>query len=242
MEHVLDPGRATSKLDGESSKPDRKDVGGFIPQGNDSTPSSPVSDANKRGSRRLIAMYRHIREDCVIVGEYLCDPFLGKRLTKKRLPPPPLKLDTPSSRSSSPEKGNASQVKFSGDGLHSTNDNLTSHERREYAAISLRKTLDALISFIDARCVLIRIHADLYCSPAEVGVGSSSPNKNNQHSLESRGRKWMALADQCQITDTVSAWAKEEDCMLKGAVSIIEQELRALERILICIQYLLECE
>eukprot|EP00985_Skeletonema_marinoi_P014439 scaffold7319_cov73-Skeletonema_marinoi.AAC.1 len=37
--------------------------------------------------------------------------------------------------------------------------------QRQIAARSLRNTLNALIAFIDARCVLVKIHADLCCWP-----------------------------------------------------------------------------
>eukprot|EP01082_Thalassiosira_pseudonana_P003540 g3605.t1 g3605 contig12:2408768-2410531(+) len=73
-------------------------------------------DPTKRGSRRLISMYRQIREELIIVSEYLVDPVLGARSNgnedgprglsrqyppPRKLPPPPLHIDQPTSITSS---------------------------------------------------------------------------------------------------------------------------------------------
>ena len=43
-------------------------------------PHTAPLDTSKLGSRRLIATFRQIREDLIIVGEYLCDSVLGARV------------------------------------------------------------------------------------------------------------------------------------------------------------------
>mmetsp|Transcript_34965 Transcript_34965/g.73761 ORF Transcript_34965/g.73761 Transcript_34965/m.73761 type:complete len:1197 (+) Transcript_34965:51-3641(+) len=252
-------------------------------------PPTPTPDANKRGSRRLTAMYRQIREDLIIVGEYLCDPVLGAHVVgggsnatassstgdaskqqngkrDSRLPPPPLDLDA--SSSSSPRPQSSPAKKSSGDESQTNNGKCTPYEQREIAAISLRSTLDALISFIDARCVLIRIHAELCCAPLpppipslglsggdrSMGGGKGKGNNNNNSNKSQKnnsfsgiggrnnsGSKWMAFADQCRtVMDPVSAWAKEEEQCWR-AVSNVEKELKAMELALTSIHYLYDC-
>ena len=131
------------------------------------------------------------------------------------------------------------------------------NERRELAAISFRETLDALIGFIDARCVLIRIHAVLcfqqkslsHCisTTGEVGEDGSPMIMNNQISDagRERRRKWSALAEQCQnaLHPLSTLVTKDDDrCIPKLAVSNIEHEVKCLELVLTSIDRLLECE
>jgi hypothetical protein len=228
MEHVLDPTRCSTSTAtggrGESSC-DRKKT--LVPGAKDSSfafPPPPLSpaDTSKRGSRRLITIYRQIRDELVIVGEYLVDPFIGAR--------------------------------FAGGGDTATPPSVSSEcntavGQRELAAASLRTTLDALISFIEARVVLIRIHAELCFFQAP-----SSPHLLNDEGCinglcgQSTTRdtsKWTALAQQCHtLYDPVSAFAAnaEEVCAPQRAVSNIRKELKCLELMLICIGYMVANE
>ncbi|KAL7545094.1 hypothetical protein ACHAWF_008532, partial [Thalassiosira exigua] len=299
MEHVLDPNKsASAKVDvgdgrreGGSSSSSSVQFGegtggggggGFLP-GPVAPPPPTPHEADRRGSRRLIAMYRQIREDCIIVGEYLCDPVLGARIGSAtgpggsprkgvvlppRLPPPPppLNLDAASSRSSSPEKAGSHYLPTVDD-LH----RCSPHERREMAAISLRDALDALIAFIDGRCVLVRIHAEL-CRPSSLSqpppppssIGALSPslassagalspplasstgvggNSNSSPQTALRSNKWTALAEQCRcVSVPVTAWAKEEGCATRISVANIQNELKALELMMMAMHYLFECD
>lgn len=115
--------------------------------------------SSKRGSKRLVAIYQQVRLDLVIVGEYLCDPVLGSHAVgssppKDAFPLLPYQDD---------ESAYQLKPKISKDvddgGTKGTED---ANERRT-AALSLRDTLGNLISFIDARCSLIDIHAEM-CS------------------------------------------------------------------------------
>lgn len=204
--------------------------------------------------------YHHI-PSLVIVGEYLCDPVLGARVSGERggtsngltppsLPLPPLVLDSGPSSTQSQSKSDK-RKKSSGDVSHDLNDisNQTPHQKREFAAISLRNTLDALICFIDARCVMTRIHADLcwsmpqnHISNTETEDSCFSSQQNNQSISGARGRKWDKLAEQCQsVLDPVSCWAKEDDHMSRLAVLNVEKELKALQLALSSAHYLFEC-
>jgi len=278
MEHVLDPRKSLSggaddfqRQPGGGAVDDEVDCdreGGtkssFVQGGDEDDkglshhPLTSPTDANKRGSRRLISMYRQVREDLVVVGEYLCDPVLGARAgtgdkRSQRLPPPPLNFE------SSPEKKrHIGRAKSGGNEARAPNDDCdgrrtTAHEKREFAAISLRNTLDALISFIDARCVLIRIHAELCCQssqpfllpPVEAsdGGGARVSQKNGRFSDKGHGGgKWVALSDQCRsVMKPVSAWAGEGGCTAKRAAADVERELKALDLLLISINHLFEC-
>ncbi|KAL3770207.1 hypothetical protein ACHAWU_009147 [Discostella pseudostelligera] len=239
------------------------------------------NDSSKLGSRRLIAIYRQIREDLIIVGEYLCDPVLGARVgdstssntnnavsstlsTVAKLPLPPLvsgriisPTDATRSKSLTLAPLSSSPSELQGDISKARSADMNYNERRELAAISFRETLDALIGFIDARCVLIRIHAVLcfqqkslsHCisTTGEVGEDGSPMIMNNQISDagRERRRKWSALAEQCQnaLHPLSTLVTKDDDrCIPKLAVSNIEHEVKCLELVLTSIDRLLECE
>ena len=139
-----------------------------------------------------------------MIGEYLIDPVIGGTHGNS------------SSQSSSPNK-NVS---------HSPTKH-TAHEQRQSAALSLRNTLDALTNFIDARCVLITIHAQLCCqSTTSCGYGRI---------------KWNSLTEQCRLARVpITLWAKEA-CISKSTIVNIERELKSLELVLTSIESLLEC-
>jgi hypothetical protein len=146
--------------------------------------SAGTGDAasKQRGSRRLISIYQQIRGDLVIVGEYLCDPVLGSLssnqtkpasgLQQQKIPPLPYGDD-----------GSTSYLKPN---VSTRIKEVTSIEtdKRRMAAISLRDTLSNLISFIDTRCTLISIHAEI-CS----GCSSAS---------------WDGLSKQCESISSCS--------------------------------------
>jgi hypothetical protein len=162
------------------------------------------ADSSKRGSRRLIAIYRQIREELVIVGEYLVDPVIGAR-------------------------GAGGGTIYS--------------PAVSSAATSLRTTLNALISFIDARVVLIRIHGELcfFQVPPSLHI-----LKDEGHGLCGQScKKWIALAQQCQTSkEQVSAFVASEEkvCVPQRAVSNTVKELKCLELVLTSIGNLLACE
>jgi len=156
--------------------------------------ASPT-DANKRGSHRLISSYRQIQKDLHIVGEYLVDPVIGAQRSSDEI-------------TSSPNK-NTSPVK--------------------QAAVELRNKLDALICFIDARCALIQIHAELCCplgSNISIKVGSN---------------KWKTLAEQCHLAMIPIKAKEEEESCTKTVMLNTDKELRALELFLASIDSLLQC-
>ena len=166
-----------------------------------STVSSSPTDADKRGSRRLISSYRRIKEVLHIVGEYLVDPVLGAQRSGGGI------SSAASSPTSSPNK-NTSPIK--------------------QAAVELRNKLDALICFVDARCTLIQVHAELCCplgSNISIKVGSN---------------KWMALAEQCHLA-MIPIKAKEEESCTSSIMLNTYKELRALELFLASIDSLLQC-
>ena len=107
-----------------------------------------------------------------MIGEYLIDPVIGGTHGNS------------SSQSSSPNKNIS----------HSPTKH-TAHELRQSAALSLRNTLDALTNFIDARCVLITIHAQLCCqSTTSCGYGRIKLN---------------SLTEQCRLARVaITLWAK----------------------------------
>jgi len=155
------------------------------------------SDASKRGSYRLISSYRRIQKDLHIVGEYLVDPVIGAQRSSGEI--------SASSPTSSPNK-NTSPIK--------------------QAAVELRNKLDAIICFIDARCTLIQVHAELCCplgSNISIKVGSN---------------KWKALAEQCHLAMIP---IKEEELCTKDIMLNTDKELRALELFLASIDSLLQC-
>ena len=112
---------------------------------------------SSRGSKRLVALYQQIREDLIIVGEYLCDPVLGSRAVENKpsqdlLPPLPYQ-----------EEDLVTQLKPKLSKIidESNSRNIDCADVRRMAALSLRDKLGNLISFIEARCILINVHADM---------------------------------------------------------------------------------
>ena len=191
------------------------------------------------------------------MGEYLCDPVLGshaggaERLPMERsspAPSPPLTLNssprqTKPSRLSPRHRHRGSDRGKSGeDDDPGAANNIAARERRERAATSLRRTLDALISFANARCVLVSVHAEL-CSSLPPLLASGGRDPGDGHYIQGkkvRRRKWLILAEQCRNgRGPISAWAKEEDCWC--AISDIENEMKAMELALTSIHYLHEC-
>ena len=227
MEHVLDPSRCFSSWGGrkDSSSNDLKGVDKSEKrivirraEGSLSAIPPPISpaDSSKRGSRRLITIYRQIREELVIVGEYLVDPVIGAR--------------------------------GAGGGTTSlpvvSSECNTALEQRDFAAASVRTTLNALISFIDARVVLIRIHGELCFF--QVPPSLHLLKDEGSHGLCGQScKKWIALAQQCQTSnEQVSALVVNEEnvCVTQRAVSNIMKELKCLELVLTSIGNLLACE
>eukprot|EP00986_Skeletonema_menzelii_P013784 scaffold8400_cov135-Skeletonema_menzelii.AAC.2 len=229
--------------------------------------NSNNNNNNKRGSRRLIAMYRQVREDFIIVGEYLCDPVLGSHTSivgggggasvtsnndamMEFTPQSTFELSPGSSpqryaRSKSqpvtPENKRTTDpppVQLSP--LRNLNQEASSsssdESQRQIAARSLRDTLNALIAFIDARCVLVKIHADLCCW-SNVPLSSSTAEGGRG------GNKWAMLAEQCRsILLKISFWTFNKDSMVQLALSKLETETKALELALLSVYHLMECE
>jgi hypothetical protein len=206
MEHMLDPSLSPTEMN--ISSKDFKGVKvplGRVGGGTKSIPPPPPLlfstttsvDTSKRGSRRLIAIYRQVRDELVVVGEYLCDPVL------------PL----------------ASSV---------TRDDATislavSNECNP--ALELRSILDSLISFIDSRVILIRIHAEI-CNvktPSSVNVVKDR---------DSQVTKLKTLAEQCRSAITNDKLV----CVTQRVVSNVMKELKCMELVLTSIGNLLECE
>jgi hypothetical protein len=235
-----------------------------------SEPSPPTEQpsSHKRGSRRLIAMYRQVRDDLIIVGEYLCDPVLGSshanignapsiisnnisNVTSSEFTPQSTFEFTPQSspqkkyreygrsqsQPSTPDKNNDA-VQFGADSSPSRRNTALNHDDeteigRQIAAKSLRNTLDALIAYVDARCVLVKIHADLCCWYA---VAASSP-------VGASGNKWAALAEQCSLMMAkLSFWTAGSGTMVQAALLKLEIELKTLQLALLSVYHLMECE
>ena len=230
MEHVLDPSRCFSSTGAgareDSSSNDLKGVDESEKRIGIRTverslfaippPFISPADSSKRGSRRLITIYRQIREELVIVGEYLVDPVIGARGAGGGTTTPPAV----------------------------SSECNTALKQRDFAAASLRTTLNALISFIDARVVLIRIHGELCFFQVP-------PSLHLLKDEGSRGlcgqscKKWIALAQQCQTSkEPISAFVVNEEkvCVPQRAVSNIMKELKCLELVLTSIGNLLACE
>lgn len=259
------------KFDNINQKEDRKD-NEDVPNQYSSEPSPTTTEqpsSHKRGSRRLIAMYRQVRDDLIIVGEYLCDPVLGSshtnignapsiisnnisNVTSSEFTPqstfeftpqsPPQKKYREYGRSqsqpSTPEKNNNDAVQFSTDSSPSRRNTALNHDDeteigRQIAAKSLRNTLDALIVFVDARCVLVKIHADLCCWYA---YQQSPPDGAS-------GNKWTTLAEQCRLMMMkLSFWTANRGTMVQAALLKLEIELKALQLVLLSVYHLMECE
>lgn len=235
-----------------------------------SEPSPPTEQpsSHKRGSRRLIAMYRQVRDDLIIVGEYLCDPVLGSSHTNIGNEPSIISNNisngtsseftpqstfefTPQSspqkkyreygrsqsQPSTPEKNNDA-VQFSADSSPSRRSTALNHDDeteigRQIAAKSLRNTLDALIAFVDARCVLVKIHADLCCWYAAAAAPPDGVS----------GNKWTTLAEQCRLTMAkLSFWTASRGTMVQAALLKLEIELKALQLALLSVYHMMECE
>ena len=308
MEHVLDPERCNTEASvmakGGGTKPkrierkekpssssfDRQDHTSSISSQRHTHPphilphTAPL-DTSKLGSRRLIATYRQIREDLIIVGEYLCDSVLGSRVddttttsssnytvpssmsaVSNLLPFPPLVSDRISPTSSAMRSKSLTLTPLSSSPSESHDNHMISkirsaeinnyNERRELAAISFRETLDALIRFIDARCVLIRTHAVLcsqqklspLCIPATGEIKDVHSQSIHTNQVSDAGRekhKWSVLAEQCRHVVhplTVLGAMDDDRCIPKRAVSNIEKEVRCLELALTSIHTLLEFE
>jgi hypothetical protein len=208
MEHVLDPSLSPTEMN--ISSKDFKGVkvpigrGGGSRGGTKSIPPPPPPlfsttsvDTSKRGSRRLIAIYRQVRDELVVVGEYLCDPLL---------------------LASSVTRDDA------------TNSLAVSNECNP--ALELRSILDALISFIDSRVILVRIHAEIICyvkTPSSVNVVKDR---------DSQVTKLKTLAEQCRSAITNDKLG----CATQRVMSNVMKELKCMELVLTSIGNLLECE
>ena len=301
---------------GKSVEEGKENIFGVQP----SIPITSSNNANKRGSRRLISMYRQIREDIIIVGEYLCDPVLGARVGRagtidqtdhgqttllgqytrsdvvtQKFPLPLLQVEELNrssvislSTSMSPERNHSISTKtlthprnkhqtnnhatsvsmvgdshdhslnsddaVDGNGFHLYVPPPTPEKLREIAAISLRQTLDALIAYIDARCILVRIHAELCCAPkgpanSPFSISPSacmSPSSRNSFSDDTDhgvSKKWMMLAMQCRsILDKAPSWKMTEESMTKSAMDRLLKETKVLELALISVYNLMECK
>lgn len=208
-------------------------------------------DPTKRGSRRLISMYRQIREELIIVSEYLVDPVLGARSNgnedgprglsrqyppPRKLPPPPLHIDQPTSITSSSDL--ASRIRLNPSCSQSGNEGVppedeqlslpSADDLRERAALSLRQTLDAIIEFTDARCVLIRLHAEL-CT-------MSSQNNDT-------GKRCAVLSEQCNsVRSSIPDWASLDESMVKLLLARLEREVKAMELALITVKQMSDCK
>ena len=254
MEHVLDPeteirlANGENKYKGDGGKDGSSSAVQFDNTKNEveSSPMSPSDSSNKRGSRRLIAMYRQVREDLVIVGEYLCDPVLGSHASiggaVSATNSGSMMDFTPKSTfelspESSPQKvyGRSQSQPSTPENNHTVLSSPTkkSSDERQIAARSLRSTLNALNAFIDARCVLVKIHADLCC-------WSSTPFSTSESSRS--GNKWASLAEQCRSTMAkLSFWTfHDKDSMLQLALSKLETETKALELALLSVHHMME--
>lgn len=206
MEHMLDPSLSPTEMNISS-----KDLKGVkVPLGRaggrgvtKSIPPPPPLfsatsvDTSKRGSRRLIAIYRQVRDELVVVGEYLCDPvLLASSVTRD----------------------------------HATDALTVSGECNP--ALELRTVLDALISFIDSRVILVRINAEI----CNVKTPSSV---NLLKDRDSQVTKLKALAEQCQSAVTND---DKVGCVTQRVVSNVTKELKCMQLILTSIGNLLECE
>lgn len=206
MEHMLDPSLSLTEMNISS-----KDLKGVkVPLGRaggrgvtKSIPPPPPLfsttsvDTSKRGSRRLIAIYRRVRDELVVVGEYLCDPvLLASSVTRD----------------------------------HATDALTVSGECNP--ALELRTILDALISFIDSRVILVRINAEI----CNVKTPSSV---NLLKDRDSQVTKLKTLAEQCHSAVTND---DKVGCVTQLVVSNVTKELKCMKLILTSIGNLLECE
>lgn len=132
------------------------------------------------------------------MGEYLCDPVLGSHAVeiKQQIPSLPYADD----RSTSQMKSNDYSKK-----------NAEEIDERRIAALSLRETLNNTVSFIEARCTLINIHAEM-CS--------------SDHKCSSESN-WFALTKKCETVSCSSQFA-----------FTIEKEAKALALALEIVTYI----
>jgi hypothetical protein len=196
-------------------------------------------------------MYRQIREELIIVSEYLVDPVLGARSNgnedgprglsrqyppPRKLPPPPLHIDQPTSITSSSDL--ASRIRLNPSCSQSGNEGVppedeqlslpSADDLRERAALSLRQTLDAIIEFTDARCVLIRLHAEL-CTMS---------SQNNE-----TGKRCAVLSEQCNsVRSSIPDWASLDESMVKLLLARLEREVKAMELALITVKQMSDCK
>ncbi|KAL7458474.1 hypothetical protein ACHAWC_010060 [Mediolabrus comicus] len=257
------------KFDNVNQEEDQKDDED-VPNHHSSEPSPTTTEqpsSHKRGSRRLIAMYRQVRDDLIIVGEYLCDPVLGSshanignapsiisnnisNVTSSEFTPQSTFEFTPQSspqkkyreygrsqsQPSTPEKNNDA-VQFNTNSSPSRRNTALNHDDeteigRQIAAKSLRNTLDALIAYVDARCVLVKIHADLCCWYAV----ATPPDGTS-------GNKWATLAEQCRLMMAkLSFWTAGRGTMVQAALLKLEIEFKVLHLALLSVYHMMECE
>mmetsp|Transcript_2415 Transcript_2415/g.4558 ORF Transcript_2415/g.4558 Transcript_2415/m.4558 type:complete len:877 (+) Transcript_2415:785-3415(+) len=223
----------------------------------------PLSDANSRGLRRLLAMYRRIRDDIVIVGEYLCDPVLGTKSTYSPqkncyIPSFPDPTCAPSTQRASKTSNlqSASNITSSSFEVHkadvceSPESLLPSPQRsRLHAAMSLRQTINALIAFIDSRCTLILIHAELCHGTRISSRHNSLTNSLTGLTLGQSGvgldhmehSNWTSLATRCRsIATNLSPWS-EQAVLTKSLNDKLIGESKALDAALVSVNHLAEC-
>lgn len=199
MEHMLDPSLSPTQINISS-----KDLKGVkVPLGRAGgrggtksiLPPPPLFsttsvDTSKRGSLRLISIYRQVRDELVIVGEYLCDPVT----------------------------------------CNGASDSLTVSNQCNLA-LELRTILDTLISFIDSRVILVRIHAEI-CFVKTLSAVNLLKNRDSQVT------KLKSLAEQCRSAVTNDKVV----CVTQRVVSNVMRELKCTELVLTSIGNLLECE
>ena len=168
---------------------------------------SPKRD-DDLGVRRLLSMYKRVRQELVIVGEYLCDPVLGSPERKERFPRPPL-LDDPSL-----SPGKCVGFPLSPSRSSYGQDHLS--EPRELAAVSLRNALDAFICLIDLRSTMIKIHGELCdCTPAD----KTTPKHD-----------WSRMSRECAFGgDQLSVHAKS---IAEGSIILARLDAKALGEVL----------
>lgn len=97
--------------------------------------------------------------------------------------------------------------------------------------LELRTILDALISFIDLRVILVRIHAEI-CLVKTLSSVNLLKNRDIQVT------KLKTLAEQCRSAVTNDKVV----CVTQRVVSNVMNELKCTELVLTSIGNLLECE
>jgi hypothetical protein len=140
--------------------------------------------SSKRGSTRLVAIYQQVRLDLVIVGEYLCDPVLGSHAVESSSSP--LKNAMPPLPYQDEEPVNQLKPKISNNVYDGGAKDTAETDERRIAALSLRDTLSNLISFIDSRCSLIKIHAEMCSRNQPASIWSTVAKRCEEVSVPSR--------------------------------------------------------